>query len=327
VAFLALLAAVVVAALWAREPKRSRLRNALEIGGILLLALLLGAGGTALWYFHRPQPPPTRETLFEGVSYQRDVRTSPRPMVVHVARIDLRAPGISFFVTPTGERDGILRGATTSEFLTRYGAQLAINGDFLLPWWSNGPHDYYPHEGWPVDVLGLGISGGREYGWRQTPFSTLVFEESGAVSIVEVKDRNTPIPRARHAVSGKTMLVVDGAPAAAADAPGQGQDLHPRVAAALDRTASTLLLFVVDGRQPGYSEGARLGELARIIVEHGGHRAMNLDGGGSSTMVAAAGESEYRLLSTPIHTRIPWRERPVANHLGVLARPIGGRAP
>ena len=318
--FLPLLAAVVVTALWARRPKASRLQNAVEIGAILLIGLLLGAGGTALWYFHRPQPPPARETLFEGVSYERDVRASPRPMVVHVARIDLRAPGISFLVTPAD--GGILRGATTSQFLIRHRAQLAINGDFLLPWWSSGPRDYYPPVGGPVDVLGLGVSGGEEYGWRQVPFSTLVFEESGAVSIVEVKDRNTPIPRARHALSGKVMLVVDGAPTAAADAPGQAQDLHPRVAAALDRTGDTLLLFVVDGRQPGYSEGARLGELARVIVEHGGHRAMNLDGGGSSTMVASAGDEEYRLLNVPIHTRIPWRERPVANHLGVFAPPL-----
>lgn len=322
VPFLALLAAVVAAALWARRPKPSRLQNAVEISAILLIGAILGIGGTALWYFQRPQPPPTKEVLFEGISYERDVRTSPRPMVIHVARIDLRAPGISFLVTPTDEHGGILRGATTSQFLTRHGAQLAVNGDFLLPWWSNGPRDYYPPTGGPVDVLGLGVSGGKEYGWRQVPFSALVFEESGAVSIVEVKDRNTPIPRARHAVSGKTMLVVDGAPTAAAEAPGQGQDLHPRVAAALDRTGTTLLLFVVDGRQPGYSEGARLGELARVIVEHGGHRAMNLDGGGSSTMVASDGHSGYRLLNVPIHTRIPWRERPVANHLGVFAREL-----
>ncbi len=320
--FLALLAAVVVTALWARRPKPSRLRNALEIGAILLVGLLLGVGVAALWYFHRPQPPPTRETLFEGITYERDVRTSPRPLVIHVARIDLRAPGISFLVTPIEEHGGILRGATTSQFLTKHRAQLAINGDFLLPWWSDGPDDFYPHVGGPVDVLGLGVSAGREYGWRMVPHSTLVFEESGAVSIVEVKDRNTPIPKARHAVSGKAMLVVDGAPTAAALEPGQGQTLHPRVAAALDRTGDTLLLFVVDGRQPGYSEGARLGELARFIVEHGGHRAMNLDGGGSSTMVASRGESEYRLLNVPIHTRIPWRERPVANHLGVFARSL-----
>jgi hypothetical protein len=32
------------------------------------------------------------------------------------------------------------------------------------------------------------------------------------------------------------------------------------------------------------------------------------------------------VLSAPIHNHIPNRERPVANHLGVFARPLGNLA-
>jgi hypothetical protein len=65
---------------------------------------------------------------------------------------------------------------------------------------------------------------------------------------------------------------------------GSVTDRHPRTA--IGYTAEEeLLLLVVDGRQ-GFSQGASLLELAEIMVELGAVEAMNLDGGGSSTMVA-----------------------------------------
>ena len=51
---------------------------------------------------------------------------------------------------------------------------------------------------------------------------------------------------------------------------------------------------------------------------------MNLDGGGSTSIAIDDGRGGVRLLNSPIHTRIPWRERPVANHLGVFAEPLTG---
>jgi hypothetical protein len=46
-----------------------------------------------------------------------------------------------------------------------------------------------------------------------------------------------------------------------------------------------LLLVTVDGRQPGYSVGMSLRELAELFVGLGAQAAINLDGGGSTTMV------------------------------------------
>jgi exopolysaccharide biosynthesis protein len=58
---------------------------------------------------------------------------------------------------------------------------------------------------------------------------------------------------------------------------------HPRTAAG--RTADgALILMVVDGRQTA-SRGVTLDELARLMVEAGAVDALNLDGGGSSTLV------------------------------------------
>ena len=78
-----------------------------------------------------------------------------------------------------------------------------------------------------------------------------------------------------------------------------------------------MTVVLVDGRQHGYSEGVTLPELSALLVELGVHDAIELDGGGSATLVAADEDGEPRVLNSPIHSRIPGRERPVANHLGV----------
>lgn len=119
-----------------------------------------------------------------------------------------------------------------------------------------------------------------------------------------------------QALAGNRMLVENGAAVAHADA-----SLHPRTAAALGADGTKLWLVVVDGRQRRYSEGVTLVELAEIILELGADIAINLDGGGSSTMVAA-GLRGPELLNAPIHTGIHMRQRPVANHLGIYARPL-----
>jgi len=58
----------------------------------------------------------------------------------------------------------------------------------------------------------------------------------------------------------------------------------PRSALGVTRDGQ-LLLVVVDGRSNGRSVGATLGELAELMIRLGAESAMNLDGGGSSTLV------------------------------------------
>jgi len=59
--------------------------------------------------------------------------------------------------------------------------------------------------------------------------------------------------------------------------------VHPRTAAGYTR-AGELILLVVDGRQPA-SRGVDLEELATLMRDLGCVEAVNLDGGGSSTLV------------------------------------------
>ncbi len=68
---------------------------------------------------------------------------------------------------------------------------------------------------------------------------------------------------------------------------------HPRSAAAV-RQDGTLLLVTVDGRSGGRSVGMSLRELTDLLLELGAVSALNLDGGGSTTMVI-----DGRLANTP----------------------------
>ena len=58
---------------------------------------------------------------------------------------------------------------------------------------------------------------------------------------------------------------------------------QPRTLAGM-RADGTLLLVTVDGRAPGWSAGMTLPEAARLMRSLGARDALNLDGGGSSTM-------------------------------------------
>lgn len=58
----------------------------------------------------------------------------------------------------------------------------------------------------------------------------------------------------------------------------------PRTAIGMDKNKK-LYLVVVDGRRPGYSVGLTLEQLARLLQRFGVVDAINLDGGGSSTLV------------------------------------------
>ncbi len=92
-------------------------------------------------------------------------------------------------------------------------------------------------------------------------------------------------------------------------------DRHPRTAVGFSEDSSKVYLFTVDGRQVGYSVGMSLFELADYMLEWEIYQAVNLDGGGSTTMVV-----EGDVVNSPSDGT----ERSVANALMVISRaPLG----
>lgn len=298
--------------------KRAAIAVSLTILGIpLLLLLIYGA-----LLLSRPPRTETQQQLFQGILYRRFARSTPRPNTIHIVTIDLTAPGIGVLVTP-GKPNGWdkqtgqpyeLRAQTTSDFVKEFKLQLAINGSFFGPFRENGPLDYYPHNGEPVSVFGQVISNGNSYSSSQSDSTVLCFAPDNRVQI----RRESCEKSAVQALSGGDVFVDGGKPVVLKDNPTKN-DLYPRTAVAIDKSGEKLWLIIVDGRQAKYSEGMTLPELTDIVMELGAYKALNLDGGGSTTLVVAD-SGGTRSLNSPIHTRIPMRQRPIANHLGFYAR-------
>jgi exopolysaccharide biosynthesis protein len=80
------------------------------------------------------------------------------------------------------------------------------------------------------------------------------------------------------------------------------------------------MLITVDGRQAGYSAGMTLREAAQLARDLGASQAINLDGGGSTTMVVAHRNPRgyrYDVVNQPSDSA---GERPVGNALAIISQ-------
>jgi hypothetical protein len=116
-------------------------------------------------------------------------------------------------------------------------------------------------------------------------------------------------------IGGGPRLVRGGRPAAALDPgiypEGFAAARHPRTAVGL-RADGRILLVTVDGRQPELSVGMSIAELTALLLELGAVEALNMDGGGSTTMVVRG-----RVVNSPSDLT---GERPVGDALLVFLR-------
>ncbi|MBF4161708.1 phosphodiester glycosidase family protein [Nocardioides acrostichi] len=115
--------------------------------------------------------------------------------------------------------------------------------------------------------------------------------------------------RPRLVITGSVLLIDDGVVKAVDDS-----TLAPRTAVGIDRDTHQLLILVVDGRSEK-SRGYTMVELASMMQTLGADEALNLDGGGSSTMVRKRDDA-LRVANTPSDGFL----RRVANALVVTYR-------
>ncbi len=73
---------------------------------------------------------------------------------------------------------------------------------------------------------------------------------------------------------------------------------HPRTTIGIKEDGSVFLV-AMDGRQPGYSQGATLYEMADLMISYGAVTAYSFDGGGSTTMVLNNENSGFDVVNQP----------------------------
>jgi uncharacterized protein YigE (DUF2233 family) len=118
----------------------------------------------------------------------------------------------------------------------------------------------------------------------------------------------------REAVAGGPRLLQDGKINIALTeekmSPSFSTTRHPRSAVGITPEGKILFL-TVDGREKGISRGASLQETAELLLKLGAVEAVNMDGGGSTTLVA---------VDSVINSPSEGKERPVSNMLLVFGK-------
>lgn len=148
----------------------------------------------------------------------------------------------------------------------------------------------------------------------------LVGREDGAKQLdqLAIGDTMTVDYRLDHGADPAYAFAVGGAPILRDGSVLSGVDssaLAPRTAAGASLDGDTAYLVAVDGRSNA-SVGMTLTELADFLAELGADDAVNLDGGGSTTLVARkSGADSVTVRNTPSDGA----ERPVPNGVAVLA--------
>ncbi len=264
-----------------------RAARGVTLRAVLLFAASLAAAPTAA------QAQDTWTDPYPGVRHLH--RVTERPWDMHVVLVDLSRPELRVLGTTPDQRRSV-----TSEFARRSDSQIAINANF-----------------YGGSSCGMAMGDGAKWGDS--------YEDGCSDSVGFGRERN----RARYfrssaagdlpdgwiseVVSGKPRVITDGNVVQDYDCGFHICALHPRTVVGLTEDRGTLILLVVDGRS-GRSAGMNGGELGATMREFGAHQAVNLDGGGSTTLYI---EGEGGVVNRPSGGG----ERSVMNHLGVRVDP------
>jgi len=286
----------------------------------------------------------TIQRPFAGVSLTERTESTPRSLRMHIVQVDLATPGIRFKLTPPGGAMETVR-RTTLGFLNQEHAQVAINTHFFLP---------FPSESPDAMLIGLAASEGHVYSAFESPVqSYAIVADAPAINIdsmnrVSIVHRNPAFADGSHvlesvplwnAVSGSAQIVTEGVktiPAykdpqhpAGLLAPGGTASydnvrswydaLNARTAIGITRGNRTLVLFIVD--RAGGSLGMTVGEVADLLIrDYSVSNALNLDGGGSTTL-AMENPATHRGELLNVSDDNP-AGRSVGSNLAIFANPI-----
>jgi exopolysaccharide biosynthesis protein len=192
-------------------------------------------------------------------------------------------------IDPVGKRFLVTRFArkTVSNVAREEGAQVAING---------GDYNGY-------GAVGLHASLGKLYHRVDDyePWINLTEDDRPQINAFNSKEK------VYNAIAGKRFIVQDGR--ISPNTSLAWREVHPRTLVGVTQDGK-MIECVVDGRQGPYNIGVDLFDAARIMIEFGAWKAIDLDGGGSSTMWV-----NDRVVNSPIENGVPGQERAVGTHI------------
>jgi len=239
--------------------------------------------------------------LYPGIEYNHIINKA-LPIAVYAYRIDLENPERHVIVSSLTPIDGFeTLSKTVPTFAREYDTLVAINGTTFEP--------YRGEEGLGVNLTTLSIYEGEIQSPQVDPMAALMVMKDGSV---ELHWPPFDFPNIRFAAGMGPLYLLNGTNR------GKSGQRHPRSGVGLSKDGRYLILMVIDGRDPDYSIGATYAEAANWMRDLGCWTAMNLDGGGSSTLVLKDPDTgNFRTVNTPSGPPARGVERPVANHIGI----------
>lgn len=273
--------------------------------------------------------PPSRQALATSATtlpYTVERLSLPGPVAGVLVKVDLNDPRVRVAVALADDRDPDGDGPcvgqleTTSQVARKHDFDVTINASFFAApatreMAGEKIHYFVGNCGWPQ---GWHFSNGKLHSKPNTASlrATMIVHRNGKISLA---DAVQALPAdTQFAVSGNAMMLKNGV----STPPVKDEARHPRSAVGLSVDARTLYILAIDGRQESHSRGVTLGELANIFIQVGAHNAINLDGGGSSSLVIKdPGTGAFAIANQPSDLstlKLPVRfERPVVDVLGI----------
>jgi hypothetical protein len=262
-------------------------RSACKISAFSLAALTLCSRLSASMIINSWTP------IYQGIDYTTGFESTPNIEQIHAVRIDLTAPGISFGVTPSSAaaNPGFETvGQRTADFLTTENAQVAINANFFTT--------VSDTQSLPQNLFGLSISNGQVVSPADPNYPALTLS-AGNVANITTTPSGFSTAGIQNAIAGSSIILQNGVAQNPVGASGDPTNPNPRTAVGVSQSGQYLYLLAVDGRQPGYSNGATQQETGTWLSTLGAYNGLNLDGGGSTTMVRSNGQGGAQLLNSP----------------------------
>ncbi len=262
---------------------------------------------------------PVFKGVDQAVGHAFKDATNPLAQVVQVLRVDVTDPDVELFVDSacTNCPGNETIGRTTTGYVEAFKLQGAVNSGFF-------PAGAVPNQ--PMSVHGLLISRGVVVSSNWTaaeggagPYSSILrFTTNKVGSFISLDSPPASEAGIYTAVAGNHMLLTNGVVVSVDTAP------QPRTALGLSQNGRYVFLLTIDGRQTDYSEGAPDADTANWLLRFGAYNAINVDGGGSTTMAIEQCPGKAVLVNSPIEDDTPGLERVVSAHFGFYAKPLPG---
>ncbi len=246
--------------------------------------------------------------VFKGIEYasgEADTNEV-RLQKAFAFRIDLLDPAVEMFSTPAGGPFETI-GQTTTTFVNSYGVKVGVNANFFSPV-STTPND-------PRYLSGIAISQGQMVSPTEAIRRMLLVTSNNIASIVE-GDAAINTSNYWTAVAGSDRVLINGVVTTFTPSDFTTGN-HPRTAVGISQDGRYLIMLTIDGRQPAWSDGAPLADVAAWLIRFGSYQGLNLDGGGSTAMVKAQSGSAV-LVNKPSGGI----QRVNGNHLGTFSQDI-----